>query len=124
MGGTSHKTEYTYEIYTPDNFGEADTLVKIVYTWDDFCDFWKDTTLTAVLVEKTANVHEMKTSPNGNTKRGLVVPKKTKKISIRTPQGASNPRSCSTVVDKNLQNAKGVTPLNIQEFFGVRNKER
>lgn len=122
MGGTSHKTEYTYRIYKPDNFGEAADLVKIVYSWNGFRDFWKDTTLTAVLVEKTANVHEMKTSPNGNTKRGLVVPKKTKKISIRTPQGAANPRTCSTVVDKNLKNANGVIPLNIQEFFGKTNQ--
>ncbi len=111
----------TYKIYKLNTMGELDTPVKIVSTFDEFQEFWKKTNLNAVVVEKEGNVHEVNTLKKTPC---LVVPKKTKKISIRTPQGASNPRSCSTVVDKNLQNANGITPLNIQEFFGVRNKKR
>ena len=122
MGGTSHTKEYEYRIYTLDIMAEPDAPVEIVYTFDGFQKFWQATDLNAVMVVKNAIVHEVKTSRDGKEMPGLVIPKKTKKISIRTPQGAANPRSCSTVVDKNLQNANGVIPLNIQAFFGKTNQ--
>lgn len=121
MGGTNHRTVCTYTIYELNIMGEPAMPVETVHTFGEFQNFWKRTDLNAVAVEKEGNVHEvnaLKKTPC------LVVPKKTKMISIRTSTGPANPGSCSTVVDKNLQNANGITPLNIQEFFGVRNKKR
>lgn len=121
MGGTSHKFECTYRIYSLDAMGGHDALVKTVHTFSGFINFWKNTGLGAVLIEKTTCVKEIKTSKDGKTVPGLVAEKKPKTIGIRCGKGPLG----FTDVDRDLYNKSGKIPANISGFFGVNNdKER